>query len=314
MTKIDWCCFYYFVRNSLVALLEALCARIFSWDSWRWRANNVCDKLGQNRVSITGMHVWGFNSTVTEHSDYFFWTDTSERAARCCDNTVDKKRVNSCVPKHLFLEGVEQPKRSPKHPGNAFSNALITSRFQDFAAAAWFLKPCFVRFCLIKLITELIRCQRFWEIVFFTGIRVCNFAHPQIEEMQWCLRSLCRYRIWQARQRYINRNPKMYEESCKHFRLCWKPQSICILWSYWIDYSILKVNLKASDAVWSSPALMLVVLLLSNLACVYKSIYVTWCMYSMYIWPYLCESRVCVSACRVMLRCCCWYGFSRYFQ
>jgi len=30
----DWCCFYYFVRNSPVALLEALCARIFSWDSW----------------------------------------------------------------------------------------------------------------------------------------------------------------------------------------------------------------------------------------------------------------------------------------
>jgi len=27
----DWCCFYYFVRNSLVALLEALCARIFSF-------------------------------------------------------------------------------------------------------------------------------------------------------------------------------------------------------------------------------------------------------------------------------------------
>jgi len=26
--KIDWCCLYYFVRNSLVALLEALCARI----------------------------------------------------------------------------------------------------------------------------------------------------------------------------------------------------------------------------------------------------------------------------------------------
>ena len=24
----DWCCFYYFVRNSLVALMEALCARI----------------------------------------------------------------------------------------------------------------------------------------------------------------------------------------------------------------------------------------------------------------------------------------------
>jgi len=32
--KIDWCCFYYFVQNGLVALLEALCARIFSLDSW----------------------------------------------------------------------------------------------------------------------------------------------------------------------------------------------------------------------------------------------------------------------------------------
>ena len=30
----DWCCFYCFVRNSLVALLEASCARIFSSDSW----------------------------------------------------------------------------------------------------------------------------------------------------------------------------------------------------------------------------------------------------------------------------------------
>ena len=30
-TLIDWCCFYCFVRNSLVALLEALCARIFSF-------------------------------------------------------------------------------------------------------------------------------------------------------------------------------------------------------------------------------------------------------------------------------------------
>jgi len=29
---IDWCCFYYCVRNSLVALLEALCARICSLD------------------------------------------------------------------------------------------------------------------------------------------------------------------------------------------------------------------------------------------------------------------------------------------
>ena len=31
---IDWCRFYYFVINSLVALLEALCAWIISWNSW----------------------------------------------------------------------------------------------------------------------------------------------------------------------------------------------------------------------------------------------------------------------------------------
>ena len=30
----DWCCFYYFVRNSLVTFLEAPCAQIFSLDSW----------------------------------------------------------------------------------------------------------------------------------------------------------------------------------------------------------------------------------------------------------------------------------------
>jgi len=53
---------------------------------------------------------------VTKHPDYLVWKDTLERAARRCDDTVNKKRVNSCVLKHLFLEGVEQPKISPKTP------------------------------------------------------------------------------------------------------------------------------------------------------------------------------------------------------
>jgi len=56
--------------------------------------------------------------------------------ARRCDDTVDKKRVNSCVWKLLFLEGDEQPKISPKKPGNALSDALLMSRFQNFAADA----------------------------------------------------------------------------------------------------------------------------------------------------------------------------------
>jgi len=52
--------------------------------------------------------------------------------ARRCDYTVDKKRVNSCVRIHLLLEGVEQPNISPNKPGNALSDALLMSRFQNF--------------------------------------------------------------------------------------------------------------------------------------------------------------------------------------
>jgi len=37
---------------------------------------------------------------MTKHSDYFVWKDTLERVAQRCDDTVDMKRVNSCVPKY----------------------------------------------------------------------------------------------------------------------------------------------------------------------------------------------------------------------
>ena len=60
----------------------------------------------------------------------------SERVVRRCDDTVDKKRVNSSVLKHLFLERFEQPKISPKNPGNALSDALLMSCFQNFVADA----------------------------------------------------------------------------------------------------------------------------------------------------------------------------------
>jgi len=52
--------------------------------------------------------------------------------AQRCDDTVDKKRVNSCVLKHLFLEGVEQPKLSPKTPGDALSDVLLMSARSNF--------------------------------------------------------------------------------------------------------------------------------------------------------------------------------------
>ena len=64
---------------------------------------------------------------MTKHSDYFVWKDTSERVARRCDDTVDKKQVNSCVLNNFFLEGVEQPKISPKNPGNGSALRRATS-------------------------------------------------------------------------------------------------------------------------------------------------------------------------------------------
>jgi len=91
---------------------------------------------------------------ITKHSDYFVWKDTSERMARRCDYIIDKKLVNSCVVKRLFLEGIEQPNKSPKNPVNALSDALLMSRFQNFAADATkkhralrsFLKSHFAQF------------------------------------------------------------------------------------------------------------------------------------------------------------------------
>jgi len=82
------------------------------------------------------MYVLGINLTVTKHSDYFVWKDTSERVARRCDDTVDKKRMSACVLKKPFLEGVEQPKKSPKNSGNALSDALLMLSFQKIAADA----------------------------------------------------------------------------------------------------------------------------------------------------------------------------------
>jgi len=49
---------------------------------------------------------------------------------RRCDDTVDKKRVNSCVLKYIFLEGVEQQQKSQKKPRKALSDALLKCTLQ----------------------------------------------------------------------------------------------------------------------------------------------------------------------------------------
>jgi len=44
--------------------------------------------------------------------------------------------MSACVLKKPFLEGVEQPKKSPKNSGNALSDALLMLSFQKIAADA----------------------------------------------------------------------------------------------------------------------------------------------------------------------------------
>ena len=79
------------------------------------------------------MYVWGVNSTVTKHSDYVVWKDTSERKARRCDVTVDKKRVNSCVLQHLFCKELSN-KKIAKKPRQCFLRRAANVTFSKFRA------------------------------------------------------------------------------------------------------------------------------------------------------------------------------------
>jgi len=73
--------------------------------------SNLLRYKSHNTHSIPAQFIRN-NSTVTKHLDYYVWKDMSECVARRCDDTVDKTRVISCVLKHLFLAGGEQPKKS----------------------------------------------------------------------------------------------------------------------------------------------------------------------------------------------------------
>ena len=57
-----------FKRNCLREALLYNPSHDSAWP-WRWKANT---KLGQNRVSLKCMYVWGVNSTVAKHSDSWF--------------------------------------------------------------------------------------------------------------------------------------------------------------------------------------------------------------------------------------------------
>jgi len=126
---------------------------------------------------------------VTKHSDYFVWKDTSERVARRCDDTVDKKRVNSCVLKNLFWREMSNQKYHQTKPGNALADTLLMSRFQNFAAdAAKKNHEVSWNRASRGLINEWIRGQRLWEVVFSTewiGISFSVAIHHSSTTSSW---------------------------------------------------------------------------------------------------------------------------------
>jgi len=80
-----------------------------SWDTnrttpFQFQNRNRNGVLDKKQRTAEGMpHLKPTDFDVTKHSDYFVWKDTSERVARRCDDTVDKKQVNFCVLKYLFF-------------------------------------------------------------------------------------------------------------------------------------------------------------------------------------------------------------------
>jgi len=99
--------------------------RLLKWDCW-----NKLVESGPKIGPATGVRTRG--STLWRHR----WQEASEFL---CTTTP-------------LLEGVEQPKISPNKSRNAFSDALLMSRFQ-----------------------YLIRAQRFWEVIFFTDFSTISF-------------------------------------------------------------------------------------------------------------------------------------------
>jgi len=100
------------------------------------------------------------------------WKNTSERVARRCDDTVDKKRVNSGVLKTPLFGESWATKNITKKPRKCSLRRATNVMFSKFRGWCRQKKPraaqFFVTVLRAVLINELIRGQRFWQVVFFT--------------------------------------------------------------------------------------------------------------------------------------------------
>jgi len=93
------------------------------------------------------------------------------------------------VPTHLYLDEVHQPEKSPRTPGNALSDGIDWCCFYYFVRnspvallealfatniTSFSLRAVLINSSIQWRITELIRGQRLWVIVFFTDSSACN--------------------------------------------------------------------------------------------------------------------------------------------
>jgi len=111
-------------------------------------SNNVilrlCDAVDQPSANMCanlcpGIYVWSVNSTVTKHS-VLGRSLCLKRHVRARGSTLWRHRWQEATEflctKTPLLEGDELPKKWPMNPRKVFSDALLMSRFQNFAADA----------------------------------------------------------------------------------------------------------------------------------------------------------------------------------
>jgi len=198
---IDWCCFYYFVRNSLVALLEALCVRHNSSHSaWPWQsgANDLDKTESPSKINMCGVSTQQWLSTqitLCERTHQSAWLDAV---------TIPLTRSERILVywNTFFVGGSSATKKSPKKTGNVLSDALM-SRFQNFAADSTKKKLRSARFSLMNQF-ELI-----WghsEKLFSLFIEYCHplahwvYATPKVSQSD-CIKS----RIFVPKERKTER-------------------------------------------------------------------------------------------------------------
>jgi len=239
MHPVVWMQRIVFVGSSLWILTKNVWAKRFNWHNpshmawpWWWIANNfekttslpqkyVC--VGCQLNSDRALRLLCFETTCQST-----WLDAVTWP-------VDKKRVNQSsfgVLNHLF-ERVEQPKKWPKNPRNAFFNVLLTSSFKNLRLEPPTKNLARTNFetvlCAVLIhdlstelnrdqrfseVTKLIRSQRFWE----TFCKIGSFPGAQPH----CVKS--------------NMNTCMHLHTNNAHHVCVHQTSITIWW-HWERYS-----------------------------------------------------------------------------